>query len=347
MKKNFFVLILSICTFLFVSHLFAADKNILYTAWLGENETFIAWYAKEKGLDKKAGFDLKMMPFESGKTILESLSPLNWSIAGCGVVPVLSLPLGEEVEIIAVGSDESKSNAIYVRPQSPILKTKGHNPDFPDVYGSPETIKKITILCPLKSSAHYLVENWLRLFNLSSKEVNIKHMEHSQALSAFTGGEGDAVALWAPLTYEAKQKGLKEVANSQATKTPLYTILVANKKFAQKNPQKITAFLDMYLKTIAKLKILPEDELIKEYIRFYKEWSGKTLNYETAKEDLYHHKNFALQEQIELFNPKNKKGLQRVLEKIAIFTSNFNINETQKIILPQTNETYLKNISKN
>ena len=323
----------------------ASSTEKLYTTWLGENETFIAWYAKEKGMDKIAGFNLEMMPFETGKNILESLSPLNWSIAGCGIVPVLSLPLQDAVEIIAVASDESKSNAIYVRPASSILKTKGHNSDFPDVYGSPETVRKITILCPLKSSAHYLVENWLQILNLSSSEVNIKHMEHSQALSAFTGGEGDAVALWAPLTYEAKQKGFKEIANSQETGTALYTILVANKKFSQKYPQKITAFLNMYLKTISKIKTIPKQKLIEEYIHFYKKWSGKKLSYKIAKEDLNHHRNFTLQEQIELFSSKDKKGLQRILENIAIFTSNSNINETKKIILPQINGKHFNILS--
>ena len=45
----------------------------LSSAWMGEHETFVAWYAKQHGWDKEAGFDLTMMPFDSGKNIVESL----------------------------------------------------------------------------------------------------------------------------------------------------------------------------------------------------------------------------------------------------------------------------------
>ena len=45
----------------------------LSSAWMGEHETFVAWYAKQQGWDKEAGLDLTMMPFDSGKNIVESL----------------------------------------------------------------------------------------------------------------------------------------------------------------------------------------------------------------------------------------------------------------------------------
>ena len=37
----------------------------LSSAWMGEHETFVAWYAKQQGWDKEAGLDLTMMPFDS------------------------------------------------------------------------------------------------------------------------------------------------------------------------------------------------------------------------------------------------------------------------------------------
>ena len=76
---------------------------------------FVAWYAKNNGWDKEQGFDLSMIPFDSGKSIVESLAATNWSVAGCGAVPSLIEPLSDYVYIIAAANDESASNAVYVR----------------------------------------------------------------------------------------------------------------------------------------------------------------------------------------------------------------------------------------
>ena len=55
----------------------------LSSAWMGEHETFVAWYAKQQGWDKEAGLDLAMMPFDSGKNIVESLAGPSPAAAPC------------------------------------------------------------------------------------------------------------------------------------------------------------------------------------------------------------------------------------------------------------------------
>lgn len=76
------------------------------------------------GLDKEAGLDLTMMPFDSGKNIVESLAAYDWAVAGCGAVPALTTPLSDYLYIIAVANDESANNAIYVRKDSPSLEPR-------------------------------------------------------------------------------------------------------------------------------------------------------------------------------------------------------------------------------
>ena len=46
-------------------------SETLRTAWLGEHEAFLTWYAKEKGWDKEAGLDIIMLRFDSGKSLIE------------------------------------------------------------------------------------------------------------------------------------------------------------------------------------------------------------------------------------------------------------------------------------
>ena len=132
-----------------------ALSETLRTAWLGEHEAFLTWYAKEKGWDKEAGLDIAMLRFDSGRDLIENVKAYDWAVAGCGAVPAMRATMSDQIEVIAVANDESLSNAILTRPDSPILASRGFNPDFPNVFGTPESVKGKTVLCPKKTSAHY------------------------------------------------------------------------------------------------------------------------------------------------------------------------------------------------
>ena len=61
------------------SHAKATEQ--LQTAWIGEHEAFLVWYAKQKGWDKEAGLDITMLRFDSGKAIVEGVLAYDWAIA--------------------------------------------------------------------------------------------------------------------------------------------------------------------------------------------------------------------------------------------------------------------------
>lgn len=278
----------------------------LSSAWMGEYETFIVWRAKQNGWDKEAGFDLVMMPFESGTSIVDSLAAFNWSVAGCGAVPLLTEQLGDYLEIIAVADDESPANAILVREDSPILAA-----------GNADAVRNAEILCPTGTSAHYLVGVWLTSLGLSENDVRIVNMEPGAALSAFRGGVGDAVALWAPLAYEAEAAGCKVVTTSRDLGITQLVLLTANREFSAARPEIIRAFLAMYMRAVDEIKKIPEEELTTEYVRFAKEWAGTDLAPETARKDLRSHLVYGLEEQLALLAPQG--GVRATLDDIAAF----------------------------
>ena len=82
-------------------------SETLRTAWLGEHEAFLTWYAKEKGWDKEAGLDIIMLRFDSGKSLIENVRAYDWAIAGCGAVPAMQATMSDQVEVIAIANDES------------------------------------------------------------------------------------------------------------------------------------------------------------------------------------------------------------------------------------------------
>ncbi len=321
MKRSILVVILIVAVSLVcggfgVVHAQKAFK--LDLAWQPEHETFAAWYAKEKGWDKEEGLDFQLHYFDSGMAQMEALPARQWVIAGMGGVPATVGLLRYGTVLIAVGNDESETNCVLVRKDSPILKTKGFNPKYPEVFGSPETIKGKTILCTTVSSGHFAMSKWLEVFGLRDKDVVIKNMDQAQAVAAFEAGIGDAVALWAPHIYTGLGKGWQIVGNTKTCGAAQPIVLIAEKEFSEKNPEIVAKFLRVYFRSINAIK-KDSEKLVPEYHRFYKDWAGLDLSLESAKMDLLMHPVFTLEEQIKMFDVSGgpsevQKWLQAILD---------------------------------
>ena len=284
----------------------------------GLDEAFLVWYAKQKGWDKDAGLDIRMLRFGSGDKIVSRQGDYQWKIAGCGAVPTLMAASKGQFYVVGIGNDESDLNAIYVRPDSPILKAKGANPRYPDVYGSADTVRGKLILCPEKTSAHYLLSTWLHILGLKDEDVKIQNVLPGPAVDMFSKGFGDAVSIWAPATYTAAQKGYQIAASSPDCGIRQPILLLADREFADKNPEQVRAFLRVYLRVVDAMHSEGFDAFVQEYIRFNKTWNEKLMTREEAVEDLRAHPVFSLGEQITLFHPESG-NLRNWLRGITAF----------------------------
>ena len=83
---------------------FAEKLTKVPTAWMDEHETFLIWYAKEKGWDKEAGLDIDIQYFGSGMDILNALPSGSWVFAGMGGVPAMMGNLRYGTSVIAIGN---------------------------------------------------------------------------------------------------------------------------------------------------------------------------------------------------------------------------------------------------
>ena len=62
-----------------------------------------------------------------------------------------------------------------VRPDSPLLDTKGANKGYPNLYGKADDVRGKTIICPASSSAQYLLTKWLAAYGLTTEDVRIQN----------------------------------------------------------------------------------------------------------------------------------------------------------------------------
>jgi NitT/TauT family transport system substrate-binding protein/sulfonate transport system substrate-binding protein len=291
------------------------------TAWMAEHELFLGWYAKQQGFDKQEGLDFKLQYFDSGMAIAEALPAKQWVLGATGGVPMVVTTLRYGAYMIGVGNNESWNNAVYVRPNSPVLKSKGAVKGFPNIYGTAADVKGKTFLVTTVSSAHIAMTSYLKVFGLKDSDVVIKQMDQASAVAAFESGVGDFVCLWAPYTYTAAEKGWKEAANVDSAKAAVPIVFIADKQFADQNPEVVAKFLRVMFRSINKLKdegATPEN--IKLYQQMYKEFAGMEYTADDAKKDIESHPVYKLDQQLKMFD--TSKGMSEV-QRWELFIAEF------------------------
>ena len=308
---------------------FSAPLTKVRTAWMDEFEAFPIWYAKEKGWDKEAGLDLEILYFTSGMAILNALPSGEWQYAAIGAVPAMMGALRYNTYVIANADEEFLINRVLVRPDSPIAKVKGWNKDYPDVLGSPETVKGKTFLVTTVSSAHYALSSWLNVLGLKDSDVVIKNMDQAQAVGAFENNIGDGVALWAPHLFLAMDKGGVLAADLKMCKKGNPIVLIADAKYANAHPEITAKFLGIYLRAVNMLQKESAESLVPEYRRFFLEWAGKDYAKELALKDIQKHPVYNLEEQLVMFDDsKGQSPAQKWQGEIAEF---FTTVEAKKV----------------
>lgn len=282
----------------------AADLIKVPTAWLDEHETFLVWYAKEKGWDKEAGLDVEMKLFSSGPDILTALPAGEWVFGAVGALPAMLGNLRHGISIIAYANNEDVDcTSVVVREDNPIAQVKGWNKDYPEVYGSPETVRGKTFLVTTLTSSHFALSSWLNVLGLQDKDVVIKNMDQAQALGAFENNIGDGVAIWAPYTFIIKEKGGVVFAGDIVKcgkSNPI--VLIADTKYLDEHPDVAVKFLAMYQRSVDMLRSTTPEAILDEYLRFYLEFVGKPYNRSQALMDLKTHPVYSLDEQLAIFD---------------------------------------------
>lgn len=291
----------------FAGGAFAADKPLVRTSAQPCLHGVELWYADQAGWLKDAPFKSEFILFPSGAPQTEALAADQWDVGAMGTVPTMMANLRYGYKIIGISNDESKTNDIWVRPDSPILKTKGANPDYPEIYGTAEDWKGKKILGPTVSTAHYPMSNTLRALGLSDKDVDIVHMELGQAMTAFKAGEGDAIMLWAPQSYMAEANGWKKVSSGDATKSPVVGAIGVRKEFAEKHPDLVVDWLDIYMRGLEKMKNQPA-EMEKPLLDYFNEYCGLEITPEMVKKEFSERPLYDVTEQVEILEDPNKMG---------------------------------------
>lgn len=188
------------------------------------------YYISKQGWDVENGFKLELSTYQSGAPMNEALGAGLWDVATIGAAGVLSCSVYNAVHIMS-HMDSSAGLAFMIRADSKIAAVKGQNPDYPDVYGSAETIKGTTFLMPIGSGHQLLLEKYLSIFGLTTADIQMVNMDHATSYQAFVSGQGDYSATAYPTTDKYLAEGYVNAFDMISCQTPYYDNIVVSRKF--------------------------------------------------------------------------------------------------------------------
>lgn len=292
----------------------AAPKLVkVKTCWMAESPPFNIWYAKKMGWDKEEGLDIEMLLFDSGPAQMEALPSKAWHMGSTGVGGQLMGGIRYKIYELAPIVTEGLVHGLYVRQDSPVMKVKGWNPEYPNVYGSPETVKGMTILYTTQTTVHYMVGKWLDILGLSINDVKLVNMDGASMVPAFEKGIGDALCAWAPFTFAAEARKWPLVGTMGDMKCDTVSALVGDKEWCDKNPEIVAKFLRVYFR--ASKMILeegPSDRLAKLHQQCLNEFGGVRMTLEESRQDLIIHPRYSYEESLALMDrSKNSSGISQ------------------------------------
>jgi len=257
------------------------------------------WMGMQLGWPKDHGISIKYVYFVSGMPQVEAGVAGEWDVGAIGTVPMLMAAIRYGAYMVGISNDESETNDMWVRPDSPILKVKGWNPRYPEIYGSPDLVKGKTILCSTISTGHYAVVATLEALGLTEKDVNIIHMEQSAILAAFEAGKGDIAQLWAPLDYIGEMKGWVKMSSGRRAGVVIPGAIIVWRSFAEEHPDLTLRWLEMYFRGIKFEKLHKPAYMLS---RYFIEYCGlEQLTTPICVKEFELRPLFDLEEQIKLF----------------------------------------------
>lgn len=239
-------------------------------------------YALEQGYYAEEGLNVELVIFPTGAPINEAYAAGQIDVAVSGLASVFSLALGTTHWIGEINT--TGGMGIYVRPDSPILSAKGQVEGYPEIYGNAELCKDMEILGPLGTVSQFNAMKYMQKLGLTSEDYVQIHMDYGPAYQAFISGEGDAVGLNPPFTFQAEAAGYVCAASFEdATGATLMDGIFINDKTATERRGDIVKFIRATYKACAALQ---DDEVRYELsMRWFNE-NGKPYDENSLRSEM-------------------------------------------------------------
>jgi sulfonate transport system substrate-binding protein len=203
------------------------------------------FYEKEMA---QQGAKVEWIPFLSGPVMIEAAAGDRVDLLGVGNMPVLVARSGGiDLKVIAKAAFNPATNAILVRPDSPIKTLK-------DLKG-----KKVA--AQLGSSVHYFLYQLLTPVGLTMDDVKLVNLAGPDQGPALESGAVDAIVLWMPYRTQLEKAGKARVLADSSQVPGSLSFYAVRDSFGTANPKLVEAFLKATKETNDFMRKHPEESL--------------------------------------------------------------------------------------
>lgn len=171
------------------------DKQVLRLGFFVGSPLSIPFYIADKeGFFKELNIELKYETFTNGPAMMEANA--GWDMAGAGLGGLLNGMLGYGVKVIGI-SDYEENLTLFARKGTPLAT----NPK------DPASWKGTTWLYPMGTTAQATLVAGLKKVGLGMTDIKSVNMDVASALTAYNGGQGDGLAVWNAIAFNAEDRG--------------------------------------------------------------------------------------------------------------------------------------------
>jgi ABC-type nitrate/sulfonate/bicarbonate transport system substrate-binding protein len=246
--------------------------------------------ATEKGWWKEVGLQPEFSTFAAGAPQVAAAAAKSWDVGGTGSAPAVLGAQRFNILTIGITNDESAGNAVVARKK-----------DVDKIKANPASLKGQQLLLTTNSTGEYASLACLNKWGLQRNDMQLVNLGQAQIISAFSSGNGMLAGVWAPNIYTLEEKAdAVVVCSGKDVGVAVPGTLIVRSDYAKENPDKVAAYLAVYLRSIAWQKA-NRAETIQLMKKFY-EQGGVTLPEKYLATEIDTRPTFTLDEQIKLLD---------------------------------------------
>lgn len=186
---------------------------------------------------KVVGLDASYVKFPAGMPQMASSAAGSWDVGATGSVPAVFGASRFDIVTIGADNDESLTNLLIAD-----SKTAA------ELKADPRKINGQTIFLTMNSTADYVVQNCVKHMGGDLSSVHLVNLGQAAIVSSMISGSAKLGGLWAPFVYTSEEKaGAKVVCTGDDAGVKVPGVLIARQEYAKKYPERVAAFLAVYI----------------------------------------------------------------------------------------------------
>lgn len=244
-----------------------------------------AVYADEKGYFEEAGLDVDLFTFVNGAEENKALENGDVEIASDGLASVYMLATGD---FSWIGESDSGSStvAIYIKKGSPAAEISGQIADNPNIKGSAETLKGLTVVGAAGTMEEWVAISYFSKFGLNAgTDFEFIGMDRTDAANSVINGETDVfVATDVDYCRMMEENGFVALATGDETTGVTFNNgYVVSNKVLESRYDDLVAFLQAVYKAA---EVLDSDDRLRDDFAYeYYKSNGKPATLKDVKRE--------------------------------------------------------------